>query len=253
MDMEAQAARKVSLPLGVGIFFLPYVFAWLLLNKGYSNRARIVAFGWATVLVFFTFLKPSTSTTPTSPTSGAPASVSVAQQAVAAPASAPEVDPAAERAKNKATMAEIQQRLEKNREKLKGYYANSSAIEKSTNDLITVTAIAVSRGMSKAKEDQQQAAQAKALGAQVSEQLRVMFASSMEEGFVKNGMDARVAATGKGKERLVITYALMSKPLVYKFRNEMDLDTKAKNLGFKKLEYTNGFESSLGETWTVDL
>lgn len=45
----------------------------------------------------------------------------------------------------------------------------------------------------------------------------------------------------------------MSQPLVYKFQNEIKLDEQAEKLGFTKLVYTNGFESALGQTWTVDL
>lgn len=38
--------RKVSLPLLLGICFLPLVFSWLLLEKGYSKSARLGGFGW---------------------------------------------------------------------------------------------------------------------------------------------------------------------------------------------------------------
>jgi len=111
----------------------------------------------------------------------------------------------------------------------------------------------LSRGLSKSPEDQKQAGEAKTLASQVAEQVREMYANTMEEAFVKNGIDAKVRAAGKGKERLTITYALMSQPLVYKFQNEMDVPTQAKRFGFSKVVYTNGFESSLGQSWTVDL
>jgi hypothetical protein len=38
--------RKVSLWLAVGILFMPYIFSWFTLRSGYSNMARLVAFGW---------------------------------------------------------------------------------------------------------------------------------------------------------------------------------------------------------------
>lgn len=43
--------RKIGFLLGVGIFLLPYLFAWVLLRKGYSARARIVSFGWLALIV----------------------------------------------------------------------------------------------------------------------------------------------------------------------------------------------------------
>jgi hypothetical protein len=38
--------RKISLWLGLGILFMPYIFSWFTLRSGYSNIARLVAFGW---------------------------------------------------------------------------------------------------------------------------------------------------------------------------------------------------------------
>jgi hypothetical protein len=41
----------------------------------------------------------------------------------------------------------------------------------------------------------------------------------------------------------------MSKPLVYKFQNEMKLDDQARALDFNKIIYTDSYDS----TWTEDL
>lgn len=38
--------RRVSFWLGMGIFLMPYLFAWVLLIPGYSTRARILSFAW---------------------------------------------------------------------------------------------------------------------------------------------------------------------------------------------------------------
>ena len=75
----------------------------------------------------------------------------------------------------------------------------------------------------------------------------------MEQIFIKSGMDAKVSAAGANKTRLRLVYALMSQPLVYKFQNDFKLDEQARTFGFASLEYTNGFESPLARTWTVDL
>ncbi|MGA6135863.1 DUF4236 domain-containing protein [Acinetobacter dispersus] len=45
--------RKVSILLGIGIFIMPYVFAWFTLREGYSKPARIISFGWLLFLFFF--------------------------------------------------------------------------------------------------------------------------------------------------------------------------------------------------------
>jgi len=43
--------RSVSLLLIIGVLLVPYVFAWFLLGKGYSQRARVVGLGWMTLIV----------------------------------------------------------------------------------------------------------------------------------------------------------------------------------------------------------
>lgn len=37
--------RKVSILLGIGIFMMPYIFAWFTLREGYSKSARFISFG----------------------------------------------------------------------------------------------------------------------------------------------------------------------------------------------------------------
>ena len=255
--MTVQPSRRVSFPLGLGILLLPYIFVWPVLREGYGDFARKVAFGWLAVYVLALVLHKSDNTkTPAQEvTTAAIASPDAPQESIApAPLPPIEIAPEQERANNKALIDKIQQRLSFNREKLKqNFYANTEAVEHSAEDFITLISIAASRGMSKAKEDQQQAAQAKVLALQVSVVGRQIFASAMEQTFVKTGMDARVSARGNAKDKLVVTYALMSNPLIYKFQNEVDLAAKAKGFGFKRIEYTNGFESELGKSWTVDL
>ncbi len=88
---------------------------------------------------------------------------------------------------------------------------------------------------------------------QVEQQSRELYASSLSEIFIKSGMDVEVSATGREKKRLRISYALMSQPLIYKFQNEIKIQSQAAPLGFTQIVYTNGFESSMGKTWTVEL
>jgi hypothetical protein len=45
--------RRVSILLGIGIFLMPYIFAWFTLREGYSKSARFISFGWLLFLVFF--------------------------------------------------------------------------------------------------------------------------------------------------------------------------------------------------------
>lgn len=49
--------RKVSILLGIGIFMMPYIFAWFTLREGYSKSARYISFGWLLFLVFVNMQK----------------------------------------------------------------------------------------------------------------------------------------------------------------------------------------------------
>ncbi|OTG93581.1 hypothetical protein B9T24_14010 [Acinetobacter sp. ANC 4654] len=49
--------RKVSIILGIGIFLMPYIFAWFTLRKGYSKPVRFISFGWLLLLVFVNMQK----------------------------------------------------------------------------------------------------------------------------------------------------------------------------------------------------
>lgn len=54
MEIQNTAQEtSVGFPLGLGIFFLPYIFAWFLLRKKYrySKIAKVISFGWMIALV----------------------------------------------------------------------------------------------------------------------------------------------------------------------------------------------------------
>lgn len=43
--------RKISLLLGIGIFFIPYIFSWFTLEVGYSRLARVISFAWMLAII----------------------------------------------------------------------------------------------------------------------------------------------------------------------------------------------------------
>jgi hypothetical protein len=166
----------------------------------------------------------------------------------------PTPDPLKRVADDKQTIDRIEQRLRDNRESLKKYYAAKDKIEQAQDDLIQLAVFVAIYSSEKApKQGKGLSERARSLGAQVEQQRRELYASMMEQIFIKQGMDVRVTARGKEKEQLHISYALMSRPLIYQFRNEASLETGARSFGFKKIIFTNGFDSSIGSTWTVDL
>lgn len=51
MKSPTAAPRRVGFLLAIGIFFLPFIFSWVVLRKGYSNLTRSIVFGW--LFIFF--------------------------------------------------------------------------------------------------------------------------------------------------------------------------------------------------------
>jgi hypothetical protein len=42
--------QEISMPLKLGILFMPYIFGWLTLRNGYSRNVRIVSFVWMLIV-----------------------------------------------------------------------------------------------------------------------------------------------------------------------------------------------------------
>ena len=213
-------------------------------RKKTSGCAMIVAVFFG-LLVFSAIIRgcsddSSTTTAATTPSNSA------VQPTTPAPA---KPDPAALLAQSKTTVDEVESRLKENAEKLKKYYGTADQVKEATANLIK---LAVVKGLyedSKVKEEKNLSSRADLLIAKVSQQQRMLYASTAEEIFVRNGMDVKVTASGAKKDQLRLKYVLMSQPLVYKFQNEMKINDQARVFGFKKIIYSDGYD----ETWTVDL
>ncbi len=50
--VDITPTRKVGVGLGLGIFFLPYVFSWFTLRQGHTTLAKTVSFIWLGLVVF---------------------------------------------------------------------------------------------------------------------------------------------------------------------------------------------------------
>jgi len=148
---------------------------------------------------------------------------------------------------------DIEGRLKDNKEFLKKYYATPDQLKQSIADAVNLALVESSYINAKDAKQKSLYKRASSLAGLVEPQTRELYASSLSQIFIKSGMDVDVSAIGHKKELLRIKYALMSKPLVYKFQNEIKIEDQARPIGFKKVIYTNGFESSLGETWTENL
>lgn len=151
-------------------------------------------------------------------------------------------------------IANIEKRYGENKRHLEKYYATPQLLKVAINDgyrLVFITAAYKENGSS--AEERSTGQRAALLLDKVTRQARLIYASSSEQLFMQAGMNIQVSAEGRDKKTLRLVYSLMSPPLVYKFQNELGIPDQARKPGFSKITYTNGFSSSLGSTWTVDL
>lgn len=132
------------------------------------------------------------------------------------------------------------------------FYASKQQLLDAKYFLSKLSAIISSYEASRESNETGLVKRARAIYPKIDNITRKIFASSLEENFLKNGLDISVTAVNESHKTLRIKYSLMSQPLVYKFQNDLDLERMAKEVKFTKIIYTNGFQSSLGKTWTVD-
>lgn len=89
----AQEERKISVLLAVGILFIPYIFGWALLRKGYSKNVRILGIGYAVIMTLFIFKESQapkdTETQPTKTTQEQPLAKNEAEKTTIQPPAQP--------------------------------------------------------------------------------------------------------------------------------------------------------------------
>ena len=157
-------------------------------------------------------------------------------------------------AKGRQELASIEKLLQEFEKSLRTYYGTPEQLTQAQGLIIRAASLKVLFVDQGTTQDEKAVGKlAQDLGRRAERLQREIYASTLEEGFVKAGLDVKVRVLGPAKDRLQLSYALMSQPLVYRFQNELKLPEKAKSFGFDRLIYTNGFSSDLGSTWTVDL
>lgn len=261
---DTPTARKVGILLFLGILLFPIVFTWFLLRRGHSRIAMVLGFAWLAASVLIITNWGSHSDADTSARAPSPAPVVVVSNPPSTPsptapnkAAVPPAPPAKKAlpiAEDTAAVAEIEGRLRANEKSLRRYYGTADQLTQSQKDLLQLVMLKVDYlDSGTSAEEKTLGKKASALGKSVEMQSRQIYASIIEEAFMKSGFDVKVSVLGANKDQMRVVYALMSQPLVYKFQNEIKLAEKAQSFGFRKLVYSNGFQSDLGETWTVDL
>ena len=78
---------------------------------------------------------------------------------------------------------------------------------------------------------------------------RQYYSDELEKVYLSKGMDVEVSVSGTDNTTIKLKYVLMSRPLVYQMTNDSSVTGKLRELGFKKIIFTDGYRN----TWTHDL
>jgi hypothetical protein len=148
----------------------------------------------------------------------------------------------------------IEARIAENNKYLKKYYATSEQLDQCAKDILHSAALKVLyENQDQNSQERELSNRALATIGKVEPHCRKLYASKMEAGYMKLGFDISFETSGSQDRTLTVQYALMSRPIIYKFQSEMELDATAKKIGFNKIIYSNGFQGDLGKIWTIDI
>ncbi|MDD5154305.1 MAG: hypothetical protein PHR03_06530 [Desulfovibrionales bacterium] len=146
-------------------------------------------------------------------------------------------------------LAEIENRLNEYQRKLKGYYPNDDMLKTLSEDVVKLVILETGYTRPENETQKKTLAKAKLLRLRVEVLKRDVYAQTLERAMLDKGFNTEVRAKGANKQVLEYKYALMSKALAHKLSNEGRTLESAKNMGFTKVIFTDGFNSS----WMYDL
>jgi hypothetical protein len=78
------------------------------------------------------------------------------------------------------------------------------------------------------------------------------YANELESSLLSRGLDAHVTVVGQNRDTLRISWAAMSRPVVYNMINSEGTQKQVPSLGFKKIIFTDdgSFSGTSKESWT---
>lgn len=146
-------------------------------------------------------------------------------------------------------LVEIENRMNVYQKKLKRYYPNDDMLRTLNEDLVKLAILEVTYSKADEASQKKVLSKAKSLRPKVELLLREVFAKNMERLSLDRGISANVRAKRNNKQILEYKYVLMSGALAHNLAYRGNMLKIARELGFRKVVFTDGFNRS----WTYDL
>lgn len=117
--------------------------------------------------------------------------------------------------------------------------------------IMALCLVGISGNSTSSPASQTASAPASALSTKPDSSARDAYAKELEQHLLSQGLDATVRVIGKNHDNLRISWAAMSRPVVYNMMNGDGMQQQVPALGFKKVILTDdgSFSGSAPETW----
>jgi hypothetical protein len=148
-----------------------------------------------------------------------------------------------------AALEEIDNRVKEYTRQLMGDYPADRMLKILNEDRFKLTTAESAYARPNNKKQKRRLAKIRTLRSAVELLTREVFAKILERKMLDNGLNARISTKGSNKQTLVCEYILMTKVRAANLLNDGNLLLSARDVGFKKLIFTDGLQSS----WTYDI
>ena len=148
-----------------------------------------------------------------------------------------------------AALEEIDNRVKEYKRHLTGDYPTDRMLKTLNEDRVILTTAESAYARPNNKKQKKRLAKIRTLRSAVELLTREVFAKTLERKMLDNGLNAKISTKGSNKQTLVCEYILMTKVRAANLLNDGNLLPPARDVGFKKLIFTDGLHSS----WTYDI
>jgi hypothetical protein len=147
-----------------------------------------------------------------------------------------------------AALEEIDERVKEYKRQLMNDYPTDKMLKILNEDRIKLTVAESDYAKSKNKKHKKRLAKIRTLRSDVEVLTREVFAKTLERKMLDNGLNAKIITKDSNKQTLVCEYLYMSKVRADNLLSDGNLLPSARDVGFKKLIFTDGLHSS----WTYN-
>lgn len=161
----------------------------------------------------------------------------------------PAVDPSLQKTTDESSINDTARFIKDTKKELTKYYPSDDTARSLGQHKTAMVEIAARYDGSKDKPLNALGAKAQSLFKELQTLARLVYAKGMEREMMDKGISMRISAYGANNTTLQVKYVLLTDAFVYQMRNKAHIDDQARALGFSKVVFTDGYDT----TYTMKL